>query len=106
MIDAPAEEIAARAKRFARKLRASGYEADTAPGESVTGGGSLPGAGIPTTLVLLRHPKLGANEISAALRGGDPPVLARVEERSVVIDLRTVLDGQERALYQAFASLT
>jgi L-seryl-tRNA(Ser) seleniumtransferase len=106
MIDAPAADIASRAKRLVRKLRTAGYEADTAPGESVTGGGSLPGEGIPTTLVRVRHPALTAKDVASRLRCGEPPVLTRVEEGAVLVDLRTVLDGQQRALYQAFTSLT
>jgi L-seryl-tRNA(Ser) seleniumtransferase len=106
MLDAPVAGITRRAKRLVRRLRAAGYGADTLAGESVTGGGSLPGEGIPTTLVKTTHPSLAAKDIAARLRCGEPPVLTRVESDAVLVDLRTVLKGQETALYQAFLSLT
>ena len=106
MIGATEGDIAKRAKRLARELTALGYAAETAPGESVTGGGSVPGGGIPTTVVRARHSSMNAKQAAAALRACEPPVVVRVEEGALVIDLRTVLLGQEKALYQAFQSLT
>ncbi|MHB1318632.1 MAG: L-seryl-tRNA(Sec) selenium transferase [Anaerolineae bacterium] len=57
-------------------------------GRSMIGGGSLPEESLPTTLLAL--PTAGADVIAAALRRGDPPVVARIEDGRVVLDLRTV----------------
>ena len=106
MISAAPEDIARRAKRLARKLRSAGYSVETSPGGSVTGGGSLPGAGIPTTLLAVTHPSLTPKELADGLRVGDVPVAARIEAEAVVVDLRTVAAAEEMALYQAFQYLT
>jgi L-seryl-tRNA(Ser) seleniumtransferase len=106
MIGAAPGEVAKRAKRLVRELKTAGYEAEATPGESVIGGGSVPGEGIPTTLVRTRHTSLNPKALAAALRGGEPPVVVRVEDGAVVVDVRTVSRGHEKALYQAFHSLT
>ena len=58
--------------------------------ESVAGGGSLPGKTLPSWAIGLRSTTLSAAEIERALRDHDPPVIARVEEDEVLLDLRTV----------------
>ena len=57
-----------------------------------------PGATLPTRLLQLRHPTLGANELEARLRGLDPAVISRIEHDHVVLDLRTVLPGEDEIL--------
>ena len=59
------------------------------PGHSVAGGGSFPGANLPTTLVLLDPGPRGADALALALRLGHPAVIARVAEGAVVLDPRT-----------------
>ena len=59
-------------------------------GTSVTGGGSFPAANLPTTLVVLDPGPRGADSLALALRLGDPPVVARVENGVVVLDPRTL----------------
>jgi L-seryl-tRNA(Ser) seleniumtransferase len=67
-------------------------------GESVVGGGAAPSAVLPTRLIALTHADLSADELSARLRASDPPIIARVEEGRVLIDLRTVFPEQDGAL--------
>lgn len=81
------DEIRGRAEAMASRL-----DAETAPGESAVGAGSVPGLSIPTTLVVLRD----EDHLHGCLLTADPPVLCRREEGSLVVDLRTVdpeLDG-------------
>ena len=65
-------------------------------GESVLGGGSTPGQGLPTTLLAIK-PRAGltAAQIELRLRCGKPPVVARVEDDRLVLDLRTVEAGAD-----------
>jgi L-seryl-tRNA(Ser) seleniumtransferase len=74
-------------------------------GESVIGGGAAPSAVLPTRLIPLTHAELSADELSARLRASDPPIIARVEEGCVLLDLRTVFPEQDAALAQALAAL-
>jgi L-seryl-tRNA(Ser) seleniumtransferase len=75
-------------------------------GESVIGGGAAPSAVLPTRLIALTHAKLGADELNAHLRANAPPIIARVEEGRVLLDLRTVFAEQDAALAAAIASLS
>jgi len=74
-----------------------------APGESVPGGGSFPGAALPTTLVLLDPGPRGADSLALALRLGAPPVVARVLDGVVALDPRTLPVDQDRDLAGAVA---
>jgi L-seryl-tRNA(Ser) seleniumtransferase len=69
-------------------------------GESLVGGGSAPSAVLPTTLVAITCDRLSADDFAARLRAADPPVVARVEEGRVLLDLRTVFPEQDEVLSQ------
>ena len=72
---------------LAARLSSAGLHAMVVDGESAVGGGSAPGARVPTRLVAITAP---AERLEAALRHQTPPVIARIDEGRVVIDLRTV----------------
>jgi len=80
-------------------------EAELVTGESEVGGGSFPGAKLPTWLVAIRHP--APDTLVGKLRGGEPPVIARIADDRVVLDPRTILPDQINATVRAVtASLT
>lgn len=101
MLAATLDEIAGRADALARALTDGALRADVTDGLSTIGGGSAPGATLPTRLVRLRHDTLSANALEARLRASDPPVIARIDTDAVVLDLRTVLPGDEEQLERA-----
>ena len=101
MIAMPAEEVASRARAFVDRLGAAGRGCELLPGRSMIGGGSLPGESLPTTLIALpAQSESAANptSLAKALRRGHPAVVARIQDERVVLDLRTVLPGQEDVL--------
>jgi len=55
--------------------------------------------------VSITHAKLSANQIEARLRQSDPPVIARIEDDRVLLDLRTVTAEDEATLVSAVTSL-
>jgi L-seryl-tRNA(Ser) seleniumtransferase len=75
-------------------------------GESVIGGGAAPSAVLPTRLIALTHSDLSANDLNARLRANTAPVIARVEEGRVLLDLRTVFPEQDANVITALESLT
>ncbi len=104
MIARPAPELAATAESWAAALRDAGLAATVQPGESTVGGGSLPGATLPTTLVAVDHP--APHQLAAALRTrAQPPVIARVAGDRLLLDPRTVLPGEEAPLLAALRRL-
>ena len=67
-------------------------EVGTRRAESAVGGGALPEVYLPTTLVRIRPRLVSATALDSALRSGMPPVVGRLEEDEVLLDLRTVAD--------------
>jgi len=104
------EEIARRAEALVAQIesapaRPAKLKMDLCDGESVIGGGAAPSAVLPTRLIALTHAKLSADELCTRLRASDLPVIARVEEGRVLIDLRTVFPEQDATLVGAISSL-
>ncbi len=87
MISMAADEIGQRAAVVTARLAEAGIAADTIDGASTIGGGSAPESTLPTRLVAVALP---AERLAAALRAGDPPLVARIQANRVVLDLRTV----------------
>ena len=98
MLRAPVEEVRRRAAHWSVKLEDRGVTSRLIAGESAVGGGSVPGHGLPTFLVALEGP---ASRLAAALRRGDPPVIARIESDACCLDPRTVLTGEDETLIDA-----
>jgi L-seryl-tRNA(Ser) seleniumtransferase len=69
------------------------------------GGGAAPSAVLPTRLIALALRGSTAEWLSARLRRCDPPIVARVENGRVLLDLRTVFPEQERAIANAIQSI-
>ncbi|HEX5412338.1 MAG TPA: L-seryl-tRNA(Sec) selenium transferase [Terriglobia bacterium] len=107
MMRRPLEELAVRATSLVAKLAGiASISAGAEDGESVAGGGSTPGQSLPTKLVAVRHSRLNAQELEAALRRNRPPVIARVERDRLLLDLRTVFDEQDAAIILAFERIS
>jgi len=104
------DEITRRSEAIVSRVESSETSArmklELLDGESVVGGGDAPSAVLPTRLIALTHDKLSANELSARLRAFTPPIVARVEEGCVLIDLRTVFPEQDDSLAKTLAALT
>jgi L-seryl-tRNA(Ser) seleniumtransferase len=73
-------------------------------GESVIGGGSTPEQSIPTWLIVIERQDVISAERS--LRRNDPPVIARIEDDRLVLDLRTVFENEEEELRRALQALS
>lgn len=84
------EEIESRAKLLIEQVGETELELTLQPGESAIGGGAGPTSNLPTTLVAITHPQMTAQEIERALRNSSPPVISRISEGKVLLDLRTV----------------
>jgi L-seryl-tRNA(Ser) seleniumtransferase len=106
MLALSAEEIRKRAHALAERL--SGMETlsiEVRPSVSFVGGGAAPDAEIPTWVLAVRAPHRSADSLLAALRRNRPPVLARISEDRVLVDLRTIFPEEETILEQALRIL-
>jgi L-seryl-tRNA(Ser) seleniumtransferase len=97
MISLSAGTIRSRAAALVGQL--NGIDAEVTGGESVLGGGSTPEQSIPTWLIAIAAPGLAG--IERRLRQQDPPVVARLENDRLLVDLRTVEPADEPALVAA-----
>jgi L-seryl-tRNA(Ser) seleniumtransferase len=107
MLTLDAGDLLRRAERLAA-LCPSAAGVSIIPGESAVGGGSFPGAVLPTTLVAINAGSLGPDGLALRLRLGEPSVVARVAGDRVLLDPRT-LPGDSfpvvaKAIEQALAS--
>ena len=105
MLSLSPERIHERAQNFARALEAEGlgFAVAVVAGASAVGGGAAPTLELPTWLVNVTHAARRPHELLARLREGDPPVLARVAEGALLLDLRTVAEEDESVLRRTLA---
>jgi L-seryl-tRNA(Ser) seleniumtransferase len=106
MISMPLEDIERRAKLWAREL---GDLARVIEGESMIGGGSLPGGTLPTRLVAIGKQSKAkqqstAQKFAQRLRAQEPPVVGRISENVLLLDPRSVLPEEDQTVIQALRS--
>jgi L-seryl-tRNA(Ser) seleniumtransferase len=99
MIAAPSAALEARARSLAAQLGATAVET-----RSAVGGGSLPGQTQPSWAVALDT--LSPDKLAAALRHANPPVIGRIEDDRLLLDLRAILPEQDETLRQAVDAAT
>jgi len=106
MISAPVEEIEQRAGLWAQSLGGSARVVD---GESIIGGGSLPGGTLPTRLVAIgeegkrKHQNI-AQALSQRLRSQEVPVIGRISGDVLLLDPRSVFPEEDKIVLQALQS--
>ena len=100
-------EIEKRASFIVKHLSQEGTECEVqiADGISVAGGGSAPEARLPTKLIAIRSSVQSAHQLESLLRQADPPVVARVEDDWVLLDLRTVFPEEDDELLKTLEIL-
>jgi len=107
MLRRDATEIGQQAERLASQLDTSiaGVAVATIPGFSQMGSGSLPAQNLATTLVALCPEKIGAESLAKQLRRHRTPVFTRIQNDQVLIDPRTLLDGDDKIIIEALRAI-
>ena len=101
--------LKSRTRAFEEKLRegfsgSSGWSVEMVENTSVVGGGSAPGVQ-PASWVIAVSSDLRSDDLAAALRRFRTPVVSRIHEGKLLLDLRTVFESQEDDLFEALVSL-
>jgi len=104
MISAPLAGIEKRVKAFERKLEKAGLESGMVASTATVGGGSLPGETLPSKALVLWSAG-PPQDLSRKLRFSEPPVVARIDEDTLMLDLRTVLPEQDGPLAEVLVKL-
>lgn len=108
MIAMPLDQIATRANEFIRKMnehRVESFKIETVASESAVGGGSAPTSSLPTVAIAVTGESLTPNQIADNLRQWNPPIITRIVDDRVLIDLRTVSPAEEIEVEKALSSL-
>jgi len=104
MLSATVDELAQRAERLAGAITSiAGWGAEIVAGASAIGGGSGPGIELPTCLVAVHKNGFTPAALSARLRTLSPPIVARIENDRVLLDLRTVCPDEDTSLASLLA---
>ncbi|MBI5575125.1 MAG: L-seryl-tRNA(Sec) selenium transferase [Deltaproteobacteria bacterium] len=96
--------VRARARRFVRRIGkggGAGLKLEVVRADSSPGGGAMPDIGIPTACVAVEHATVRVEELEERLRRGNPPVVARIGKGKLLLDMRTVRDGEVAVLAAA-----
>ncbi len=96
MMRMSADQIRTRAEVLQQKLAGAKHlRIEVIEGESLVGGGSAPTSKLPTFLLAVTADKLSADELAARLRASETPIITRVDEGRVLLDLRSVFEDEE-----------
>jgi L-seryl-tRNA(Ser) seleniumtransferase len=100
------EEIKERANKIAKRLKKEMKEVhiNVMGDSSRAGGGALPEVDLPTYVVSIKSDEISVNELEERLRKGNPPIIARIKEDSLIIDARTVRDRDLSGLVKGIRS--
>jgi len=101
------DELQPRAEHIARRLHVStpGLTIEIVESRSVIGGGSAPGASLPSKVLAVKSSTVRADALLEHLRQWTTPIVARVEDDQVLLDLRTVEPEQDATLIAALESI-
>ena len=98
------ESLKAKARRLSRMIKTKdgdNFKVDTVDGISKVGGGAMPLMELHTRLLRLRPVKMTAQLINEKLKAFNPPVIVRVEQDSVLLDVRTIQDKELKTVAKA-----
>jgi L-seryl-tRNA(Ser) seleniumtransferase len=106
MLGASVDTLRARADALALRARDAsdaGAHASIAVVDSLAyaGGGSAPGATLPSIALALRRTGVSANALCARLRAEPPRVVARADGDAALVDLRTIAPDRDADLEMA-----
>ncbi len=108
MLTRPVAELDRRARLLARRLRrrfGARLKVEVVSSEARAGGGSLPQAPLPSRALALTVPPLAPQDLEARLHQAGTPIIGRVEHGVVLLDLRTLLPGDQEAIMAALAEV-
>jgi len=108
MLALPLDQITKRANEFVSKIKAQGLRTlsvETIETQSAVGGGSAPVSSLPTVAIAVAGESFTPNQIADNLRQWTPPIITRIVDNRVLIDLRTVAPSEETEIDRALCAL-
>jgi L-seryl-tRNA(Ser) seleniumtransferase len=107
MLAADPETLKKRARGLAKKItsEAPSFEAEVIEDVSRAGGGALPMADLPTWAVAVTSSVHKTSRLESALREAEPPIVCRVRDDRIILDMRTVRDDEASLIAAAFRAI-
>jgi len=105
----PLSDVTRRAKKLLGMLKRvlpASFSLMLKPGESMVGGGALPGLSIPTMMLGIRFSELSTSRLEESLRRLEIPIIARVVHDEILLDLRTIEENELKIIRDGFLSLS
>jgi L-seryl-tRNA(Ser) seleniumtransferase len=108
MLRVSEQELQHRTEHIARQLQISSpqLEIEVVESHSVLGGGAAPGSTLPSRALAVKRGKLSPGEMLGRLRQWEMPIIARVDDDRVLLDLRTVEPAQDATIITALESIS
>lgn len=103
------EDLKARTEKLHQNLieQNSSFLIKVVESISKVGGGTMPDVELPTYVLALKHEKMSTQHLANKLRTEcDPPIIVRVQNEEIFIDLRTVTEEEEKVLVRALLELS
>jgi L-seryl-tRNA(Ser) seleniumtransferase len=110
MLSMTKNEVAERVAQFAERLREklgekNDLKFEISEGVSAIGGGAAPAVQLETKLIALTHRKMATPWLEHALRNSTPPVITRIVDNRVLIDLRTISESEESEILEILSRI-
>jgi len=109
MLTMPLQEIEKRARSLYRRLRkdsSGNFHIVIKDDNSRVGGGALPLQDIPTKVISIKPVRLSLDGLEEGLRNYNPPIIARIDDGQLLLDVRTLQEGEPKIIEEAIKMLT
>lgn len=97
----PKEQLLERTKKIQSALETLGVSTEVVDGNSTLGGGSAPGSAIPTVLLQIHPEQTSVDDLQLRLASSKPSIVARINNDTLIFDLRTVDPDSDQELTDA-----
>lgn len=94
MISASIEKLREKAEKFTEIIKKSRFVAEIIEDKAEVGGGSYPGSQLESIAVKLTHSEKTSTEIERILLSEDIPIITRIKENSIILDMRTLREKE------------
>lgn len=102
----PLTELEARGEEIRRRASGPALRIEGVAALALFGGGTSPEKRFPSRALALEHVSLSADALAESLRQGEPPVVGRVEEGRVLLDLRSIAPDEDAAVVSALEAIS
>ena len=96
---------AAQSLKRAIQRKNAGYEITIGKDKGMVGGGSAPSSFIDNIILKISHPDFTSNQLATLLRRGELPIVGRIHEEQLVLDVRTIFSDEYQMIADKLAAI-